>query len=75
MTATQLLHEIKSWPLAEKLHLIELISREIRTETTRGRDDQQEMAAAARLLLQDYQEDKELTAFTALDHEDFHEPK
>ena len=60
MTATQLLHEIKSWPLAEKLHLIELISREIRAETARSSGDQQEMAAAARLLLPDYQEDEEL---------------
>jgi predicted DNA-binding ribbon-helix-helix protein len=32
----------------------------------------QELAAAARVLLADYQHDSELTAFTALDLEDFH---
>ncbi len=32
----------------------------------------EELAAAAQALLQDYIEDKELTAFTALDAEDFH---
>ena len=32
----------------------------------------QELAAAARALLADYQHDPELTAFTALDNEDFH---
>jgi predicted DNA-binding ribbon-helix-helix protein len=32
----------------------------------------QELAAAARALLADYQQDSELTAFTALDLEDFH---
>lgn len=31
-----------------------------------------ELEAAARALLVDYQEDTELTAFTALDAEDFH---
>ena len=33
----------------------------------------QQLAAAARLLRADYAEDSELTSFTALDSEDFHE--
>ena len=33
---------------------------------------QQELAAAAQALLADYQDDVDLTAFTALDGEDFH---
>ena len=33
---------------------------------------QQELAAAAQALLADYQDDPDLTAFTALDGEDFH---
>lgn len=32
----------------------------------------QDLAAAAKALLADYQEDPELTAFSALDAEDFH---
>jgi len=32
----------------------------------------EELAAAAQALLQDYTEDEELTAFTALDVEEFH---
>jgi hypothetical protein len=32
----------------------------------------QELAAAAKALLADYQHDSELTAFTELDHEDFY---
>lgn len=44
----------------------DMLARQI-TERT-----QQELAAAAQALLADYQNDTDLTAFTALDGEDFH---
>ena len=71
----QIIDAIKQLTLAEKLHIIELIFRDIRTETLKIEQVELQRKAAAELLLSDYQSDKELTAFTALDREDFHETK
>jgi hypothetical protein len=69
----QIIDAIKKLPLAEKLYIIELVFRDIRTETLKIEQEEQQRRAAAALLLSDYQSDKELTAFTALDREDFYE--
>ena len=68
-----LIDAIKQLPLAEKLFIIEAISREIRTETLKAEEEDQKRRTAAELFLADYRSDKELTAFLALDKEDFHE--
>lgn len=73
MSTLQIIDVIKRWPLSEKLRIIELIFRNIREETLEKEDEQQRRREAAGLLLEDYQNDEELTAFTVLDKEDFHE--
>jgi hypothetical protein len=71
MTNTQIVEEINRLPLAEKIHVIELVLKSIRQET----DKSPSLAEGARALLQDYENDKELTAFTALGGEDFYESR
>jgi len=73
--ALQILDEIKRLPLSEKLFLIELIFRDIRGEAINREREDEERRKAAEFLLTDYQGDEELTAFTVLDKEDFHEAK
>ncbi len=71
----RIIDAIKQLTLAEKLHLIELIFRDIRSETLKIDQAEKQRRAAAELLLSDYQSDKELMAFTTLDREDFYETK
>lgn len=78
MRQREILEELKKFPTAERFTIIEvalhLIHEDlqqieqplIRTERKR------QLAEAAKALLPDYSADGELTAFTALDHEDFH---
>ena len=72
MTAIQLIEAIKQLPLAEQLLVIELIFKNIREKAL---DEEKKRRKAAEQLLTDYQNDEELTAFTALDKEDFYEPR
>ena len=69
----QIIDVIKQLPLTEKLFIIELIFRDIRTGTLKREKEEEQRRAAAELLLSDYQTDEELIAFTALDKEGFHE--
>lgn len=72
MNTAQIITQINHLSLAEKLYIMEVILQSIRKETDPNPSNLEEAAA---LLLTDYQEDKNLTAFTALDAEDFHETK
>lgn len=71
----QILDAIKRLPLSEKFFIIELIFRDIREEAANKGTAEEERRKAAELLLADYQGDEELTVFTVLDKEDFHEAK
>jgi hypothetical protein len=71
--ALQLLAVIKRLSLSEKLEIIELISKNIEEENMLAVDETAQRKAAAELLLKDYQQDEELIAFTAIDHEVFYE--
>jgi hypothetical protein len=71
----QILDAVKRLPFQEKLHVIELIFREMRTEASQVADENGARRKAAELLLADYQNNEELTSFTVLDHEDFYEAK
>jgi hypothetical protein len=73
--AMQILDAIKRLPLSEKFFIIELIFRDIREETANKGTAEDERRKAAELLLADYQGGEELTVFTVLDKEDFHEAK
>ncbi|MCB0638467.1 MAG: hypothetical protein KDC54_17680, partial [Lewinella sp.] len=61
-------------PLREKLLLVELLFRDIREEALSEKTEQRDREEAAAALVSDYEEG-ELTAFTALDSEDFYETR
>lgn len=73
-----ILEEVNRLPIPERLTVIESLLQGIREElqqATRmtGRAEQKRrLAQAAAILLTDYMTDAELTAFTALDGEDFY---
>ena len=64
--ALQLLAIIKRLSLSEKLEVMELIFKNIKEENILAEDETTQRKAAAELLLKDYQQDKELTAFNYL---------
>lgn len=63
MTNTQIVQEINRLPLPEKIYIVELVLKSIRHETEKSPS----LAEGAKALLWDYENDEELTAFTALD--------
>ena len=68
---TQIIQEINSLPLSEKIYIIELVLKNIRQETEKTPS----LTEGAKALLHDYENDRELTAFTALDGEEFYESR
>lgn len=70
MKVIEILKEIERLPIRERILLIEKVIRTLRHE-----EDADQMSRAARELQEDYKADKELTAFTDLDLEDFYEPR
>ncbi len=81
MNQLELLTALKKLSVQERLDILEVIVRDLRTElgsSTPGdgvsaawQERDAQLAAAARALLPDYTAGGELTAFTALDSEDF----
>jgi len=68
MSAIDILTEIKRLPMSDQLMVAERTLHAVRIEEIRMR-----MREAAERLKHDYETDEELTAFTALDGEDFYE--
>jgi hypothetical protein len=71
MTATQIISEINKLPMSERISIIENTLKNLRIQSKKRLD----MKKASKLLLNDYLNDKELTAFSSLDFEDFYEAK
>ena len=69
MTAANLIHELNKLPLTEKLFIIEHTLKSIKTEK------QSALKTAVDKLYEDYNTDKELIIFTALDSEPFYETR
>lgn len=75
MTNSEIIDQLKQLTTAERLAVIEAASQLIREDLSlseaneNAKDEQLSQAAAA--LLADYQSDRELTALTSLDSEDF----
>ena len=69
MKTVEIVHEINKLNLNEKMLVIELVLKNIRLES----DNKLSLAESASAMLSDYENDRELTAFTALDKEDFYE--
>jgi hypothetical protein len=77
VTTVEILGKIKALPLSEQSRIYEAL-KEIFRQTdvlARGKREGSDLARAARSLDGDYRSDPELTAFTALDGEDFHAPR
>jgi hypothetical protein len=75
MTNSEIMDQLKQLTTAERLAVIEAATRLIREDLSQpvaneNAEDEQ-LAQAAKALLADYQSDRELTAFTSLDGEDF----
>ncbi|MEO7174821.1 MAG: hypothetical protein ABIV51_03205 [Saprospiraceae bacterium] len=70
MQTEEILKEVSNLSNAGKIHLIEEIIKSISES-----DEASNMEQAAELLYSDYVNDNDLTAFTALDCEDFYETK
>ncbi|MBI2759856.1 MAG: hypothetical protein HYX51_00310 [Chloroflexi bacterium] len=86
MTKAEVLEAINRLPLTERLELVETVLRDVRGEVacdvanreakaSRRKEQRREMAVAAERLRDKYLTDRELTAFSALDGEDFVESR
>ena len=62
--------EIEKLPLYDKLKIIEKTAHSVRIDSERKK-----MAVAAKSLVGNYSSDQELTAFLALDGEEFYETR
>jgi hypothetical protein len=70
MQTTELIQEIRQLPLTTKFYIMEEILKAIKEEELNH-----QMIRAADALYDDYAQDKDLTAFTSLDFENFYETK
>ncbi len=79
MQQAEILNEIIRLPIPERIAVIESVLISVRKELNLvdipHRDMKQQMSEAAEALYRDYLENDELTAFTALDSEDFYEER
>ncbi len=75
MTNSEIIAQLKQLTTSERLAVIEAATRLIREDLSQSnlneKSEDKELALAAAALLADYQSDRELTAFTSLDGEDF----
>ncbi len=75
MLRANIVREVQALPIQEQFEMLECLARSLRQQCqARAASDTSSgsLTAAAEALRSDYQNDAELTAFTALDGEDFH---
>jgi hypothetical protein len=70
MQTEEIIQEIQSLPLSKKIHVVKETLKFIKKEEKR-----RQLEMAVNELSEDYSTDKELTAFTSLDFENFYETK
>ncbi|MDQ5930074.1 MAG: hypothetical protein QG594_1857 [Bacteroidota bacterium] len=70
MEAVQIIQEIQKLSLIKKFYVVEETLKAIKQQETTN-----QMDLAVKLLYDDYTNNEELTAFTALDFESFYETK
>ena len=75
MQTTQIVKEISRLPLGDKIFVAEQILKQLREDSSSKIKEAENRRKAAEVLLKDYQSDKNLTAFSAIEHEDFYEAK
>ena len=71
MIRAEIVREIQALPFPEQCELLEHLARSLRRQTPVAATVPGRLASAAAALRADYQSDPDLTAFTALDSEDF----
>ncbi|PIY08665.1 MAG: hypothetical protein COZ18_11215 [Flexibacter sp. CG_4_10_14_3_um_filter_32_15] len=71
MTISQIINEVHQFSVSERIQLVDFILKSIWKET----QPTTTISEAAKMLLWDYENDEELTAFTTLDYENFYETK
>lgn len=70
METKEIIGEIEKLTIRERLQIIEKTAQTIQIDSEKA-----QMIKAADQLYKDYKDDRELTAFTALDLEDFYETR
>jgi hypothetical protein len=70
MRTTDIIKELRRLPVNKQIYVIEKTIQSIRQQ-----EDSHQMTIAADRLSNDYKNDKELTAFTNIDFEDFYETR
>ena len=70
METEQIINEIKRLPVKKRMLVVEKTIKSIRESEL-----EKKMTTAVDALIQDYKNDRELTAFTAIDSDDFHETR
>ena len=70
MKTTQIIKEIQRLPISKRIYVIEKTIRSIRKQA-----DNDQLKTAADKLYDIYESDKELTALTDIDFEDFYETR
>jgi len=70
MRTNEIIKEIQRLPVHKRIYVIEKTIHSIRKQ-----EDKNELKKAADNLLIDYESEKELTAFTNIDFEDFYEAR
>ncbi len=74
MKRIEILKEIQKLPTSERITVLEKTLRMIKKEVSHPKD-RDNLAKAAKALMLDYKNDKELTSFTNIDFEDFYEAR
>ncbi len=70
MKTTELIKEIQKLPVRKRIYVIERTIRLLRKQ-----EEANQMEIAAESLYKDYKDNKELTAFTNIDFENFYEAR
>lgn len=70
METREIIRAIRKLPVSKRILIVEKTLKTIRENETRKR-----MVKATESLFEDYKNDKELTAFTQLDYEEFYETR
>jgi hypothetical protein len=70
MRTDELIKEIQKLPIQKRIYVIEKSLHSLRNQ-----EEKKAMNEATELMWPDYKSDKELTAFTKIDFEDFYETK
>jgi hypothetical protein len=70
MSKNELIEQIEQLPIQDRIYLVEKVVHSIRAQA-----EQENMTQAAESLYQDYKNDKELTAFTDIDLDNFYETR